>query len=229
MLTEFDHFVHSYESRLDEGLAISGESMHFFARSRVAWLWGQLRKHGRPPETILDFGCGKGDTSTLLLHQFGARSVVGVDISTSSLAIAEQLHATTEVCFRHRDDSLPTEEFDLAYCNGVFHHIPPEVRARETAWIFERLRPGGYFAFWENNPWNPGTRWVMSRIAFDRDAVLVWPRQARRLLRSQGFHIVATDFCFIFPRLLAWLRPTEPLACKVPVGAQYLVLAKKPA
>lgn len=43
------------------------------------------------------------------------------------------------------------------------------------------LRPGGVFAFWEINPWNPGTRHVMSRIPFDRDAIMLTPPEARWL------------------------------------------------
>jgi hypothetical protein len=26
------------------------------------------------------------------------------------------------------------------------------------------MRPGGVVALWENNPWNPATRYVMGRI-----------------------------------------------------------------
>jgi hypothetical protein len=35
----------------------------------------------------------------------------------------------------------------------------------------------------ENNPWNPGTRYVMSRIPFDRDAIPLTPSAARHLLK----------------------------------------------
>jgi len=38
-----------------------------------------------------------------------------------------------------------------------------------------------------NNPWNPGTRYVMSRCEFDEDAITLSPPQCRKLLRSSGF------------------------------------------
>ena len=38
-------------------------------------------------------------------------------------------------------------------------------------YVFESLRPGGYFSLWENKPWNPGTRFAMHRCAFDQDGV----------------------------------------------------------
>jgi hypothetical protein len=81
------------------------------------------------------------------------------------------------------------------------------------------LKPGGWFCFWENNPWNPGTRIVMSRIPFDRDAVTLSAPQASRLLRAAGFTVVTTDFLFIFPNFLRHCRPVEPWLCRLPLGA----------
>ena len=40
---EFDSFVSSYESDLDQALSVSGESKDFFAEGRVRWLAGCLR------------------------------------------------------------------------------------------------------------------------------------------------------------------------------------------
>jgi hypothetical protein len=90
------------------------------------------------------------------------------------------------------------------------------------------LRPGGFFALWENNPWNPGTRWIMRRIPFDRDAIPLPPPEARRLVSSAGFAVLGTRYCFYFPRALRALRPLERLGHGVPLGAQYCVLARKP-
>ena len=96
-------------------------------------------------------------------------------------------------------------------------------------YVLRSLRPGGLFAFWENNPWNPGTRYVMSRIPFDRDAITLSSPEARHLLRLGGFEILRTDFLFIFPRILDWCRWVEPLCSRLPLGAQYQVLCRKPS
>jgi SAM-dependent methyltransferase len=117
----------------------------------------------------------------------------------------------------------------LAYCNGVFHHIPPAGRDAAARDVFRWLRPGGAFALWENNPWNPGTRLVMSRIPFDRDAITLSYLEAQALLRRAGFRAVATSFHFFFPSALRALRRAEPWLERVPFGAQYCVLARKPA
>ena len=94
--------------------------------------------------------------------------------------------------------------------------------------IRRALKPGGLFAFWENNPWNPGTRYVMSRIPFDRDAITLTPPEAWRLLQGCGFEILRTDFLFVFPRFLGWLRRLEPRMSSLPCGAQYMVLGITP-
>lgn len=70
-------------------------------------------------------------------------------------------------------------------------------------------------------------RYVISRIPFDRDAITLTPPEARRLLGDGGFQVLRTDFLFIFPRWLGWLRRLEPGLTGWPLGAQYLVLGRK--
>ena len=117
--------------------------------------------------------------------------------------------AQSDAQFLLFDDYQPNERIDLVFCNGVFHHIPPDQRAAVVDYIYRTVRPGGMFALWENNPWNPGTRYVMSRISFDRDAITLTAPETRRLLISGGFEILRTDFLFIFPRLLSWFRRAD--------------------
>jgi SAM-dependent methyltransferase len=123
----------------------------------------------------------------------------------------------------------PDGTLDLAYCNGVFHHIPLHEREAAVGYVYRAVRPGGLFALWENHPWNPGTRYVMSKCVFDKDAIVLTPSESRRLLTGQGFQVLRTDFAFIFPRTLKALRPLEKWLHKLPLGAQYQVLARKPA
>ena len=92
------------------------------------------------------------------------------------------------------------------------------------------LSPGGFFGLFENNPWNPGTRLVMSRIPFDRGARTLSPRSARALLSSCGFRSIGrTRYLFFFPGPLRWLRFTEPHLRRAPLGAQYWLLGQKSA
>jgi SAM-dependent methyltransferase len=115
---------------------------------------------------------------------------------------------------------------DLVFSNGTFHHIPLDQRDGALAFIRSHLQPGGLLALWENNPWNPGTRWIMSRIPFDRDAITLPPPYARALLGRNGFDVLETTFYFVFPAFLKVARPLEPALSRFPLGAQYLVLAR---
>ncbi|HKS27251.1 MAG TPA: methyltransferase domain-containing protein [Pyrinomonadaceae bacterium] len=224
---EFDGYATEYDAALEQGLAVSGEDKHYFARGRAMWLADCLAKLGERPARALDFGCGTGTSAPFLHEIVGAESVTGVDNSAKSLEVARAHHGSDKTQFMLLDEHKPKEQIDLSFCNGVFHHIPPAQRRGAVDYIHRSLRPGGLFSFWENNPWNPGTRYVMSRIPFDRDAITLTPPEARRLLQDGGFEILRTDFLFIFPRMLRALRFIEPHVSRLPLGTQYQVLCRK--
>jgi SAM-dependent methyltransferase len=225
---EFDRFAGSYDDDLNRGLALSGEGKEYFARRRVDWLTQRIRRLGERPRFVLDYGCGTGTAVPFLRELLGADEVVGVDVSSRSLEEARRAHGSDpRVHFATVGERAPGEDRDLAYTSGVFHHIRPEDRPGAVDYVRRSLRPGGLFAFWENNPWNPATRLVMSRIPFDRDAITLSPPEARRLLAAGGFRVLLTDFQFVFPRMLAALRVAEPYLTALPLGTQYLVLARR--
>ncbi len=226
---EFDAFAQQYESALNEGLSISGESAAYFAQKRIAWIAKILSKTGPISfDAILDFGCGVGIATPLLQAAIEPATIWGFDPSTAAIARAKREFASHRTRFTSSSHNIPPDHFDLAYCNGVFHHILPDDRPAALQTVYRALKPGGWFAFWENNPWNPGTRLVMSKIPFDRDAVVISPTEAKTILRSAGFHVARFDAWFLFPKSLSWLRPIEHLFHRLPLGAQYLVLAQKP-
>jgi SAM-dependent methyltransferase len=223
---EFDAFAADYDAALNEGLSVVGESKEFFARERVRWLRRRLIERGFPSGgKLLDFGCGAGGGTPYFLDELGVASVVGVDVSDGLLDVARaRFGRDARVTFARTEQRVPRGDFDLAFVNGVFHHIPLEKRLAAARYVHDALRPGGILAFWENNPWNPGTRYVMRRIPFDRDARTLTPPEARRLLRAAGFTVGRADFRFVFPRALSWLRPLEVLLAPLPLGGQYLLL-----
>jgi SAM-dependent methyltransferase len=225
--TTFDDFAEDYESALQRGLSLSGEGADYFARGRIAWLAGRLAQLGQRPRSVLDFGCGVGASTPLFAELLGVEEIVGVDTSAASLDRARRLNAGRPARFLLPSNLAGGADIDLAYSNGTFHHIEPSQRREAIGCVGRTLRPGGLFALWENNPWNPGTRWVMRRIPFDRDAIPLSAREAVRLLSSCGFDVLRVDHLFLFPRFCRWLRPLERWACGLPLGAQYQVLGRK--
>jgi SAM-dependent methyltransferase len=224
----FDKYAAEYDSALSQGLSLSGETKDYFARRRIEWVGHRLQKYMTRVDQVMDYGCGIGSSAPLLHDVLGAGAMIGTDTSRKSLQVATQRYGSEKTKFLLFDEYHPNGKLDLVYCNGVFHHIPLIARAVSVTYIYRSIRPGGLFAFWENNPWNPGTRLVMRRIPFDRDANTITAPQARELLQSGGFEILRTDFLFIFPNILDWLRWLEPYCASCPLGAQYLILCRKP-
>lgn len=210
---------------LAQGLRLTGESKDFFVRGRLELL-RQLLPTDASPRRILDFGCGTGSTTRALAELFPDAHVTGVDTAERALDYASEVNGGPRVDFRPVSQLEGRPTYDLCYTNGVFHHIPPASRPRALAAIRDALQPEGTFALFENNPWNPGTRMVMARIPFDRDAQTISPRATLRLLRAHALPPIGPPrYLFFFPRVLAALRRLEAHLRHVPLGGQYVVMA----
>jgi SAM-dependent methyltransferase len=226
---QFDKYADTYDAELDQALAVTGEDKNYFALGRVRSLKQSLQQLGEQPSFAIDYGCGLGDTSALLSKIFNLDLVVGLDVSLRSLELARLQHESDSCKFFAFHDYVPQAGVDMVYCNGVFHHIPAAERSSSLDYIRRCLRPGGLFALWENNPWNPGTRYVMARCSFDRDAIMISPPEAVRLLREQAFQVISIHYLFFFPRFLKVFRFLEPYFSHIPLGAQYQILCRRPA
>jgi len=64
----FDQYAAAYEQALESAIAPSGESREYFARGRVAWLARCLNEARVAARSVLDFGCGDGATTPLLVN-----------------------------------------------------------------------------------------------------------------------------------------------------------------
>ena len=223
---EFDKFADGYKECVNSTLGLYGEDADYFAAGRVEWLTKVLADRG-DIHNIMDYGCGIGVGIPHLLAYPDIESLIGVDISEKSLERARRDHASEKVRFASFDEYKPKGEIDMAVCCSVFHHIPLEHRATAVKYVYDSLRPGGFLALWEHNPWNPGVVYVMNKSPLDQDAIRVKPHEARRLVRKGGFSVVRTDYRFFFPNFLKIFRGLEPSLRRLPVGAQYLVLARK--
>ena len=222
-------YASDYDTALARGISIFGENKNYFARRRIEWLQECLLHLSFSPRQVMDYGCGTGSKDRhLLSRHWLLNTSLARHESLQSLEIARQSYGSERIEFVPIDTYLPSGNLDLVFCNGVFHHIPSAKRAEATDYVFRSLRPAGLFAFWENNPWNPGTLYAMRRTPFDRDAVPLTPPEARKLVLGRGFEVIRTDFLFIFPRILHWCRWVEPFCARLPLGAQYQILCRKP-
>lgn len=224
---EFDNFAENYDEAINQGLAVSGEKKEFFAQGRIELLKARLKELNFAPRVVLDFGCGTGAAIPFLRQLNGVETIYGAEVSVKSIEVAAKLNPFPEVRFGLIKDFPPGVKVDLVFCNGVFHHIPPDDRDEAVRFIAKVLRPGGLFCLWENNPWNPGTRYIMRKIPFDKEAIPLPPPETVALLKRNQFEILERDFAFYFPASLKVFRFMEPWLRKVPLGAQYCVLGRK--
>jgi SAM-dependent methyltransferase len=223
---EFDEFARKYEKTMERACAVSGESPDFYAMERMQWCRRRLHRWF-PADTVLDFGCGTGGSIRYFFDTLGCKKVIAIDPSVESLQVAKERHSGLNVRLTTPDEFTPAGDISLAFCNGVFHHIPPADRPQALSYIRAALSENGILAFWENNPWNPVVVYSMSLNEFDRNAQTLSPLRSVRLLKAAGFRVRFVDYCFFFPHFARGLRLLEPALRWLPLGAQYLVVAQK--
>jgi SAM-dependent methyltransferase len=226
-VTRFSEVGDRYGEQLARGLEFTGETADYFARGRIERVRTIAEERALRVESLLDFGCGTGSSFPLLRDAFPKARIIGFEPAPGlrDLARRAAVGARAEVV---EGDALTLDgAADIVYCNGVFHHIPPNDRANATAAVARALRTNGLACIWENSPYNPGTRFIMSRVDFDQHAVLLTPRELRALHRAANLTPLATEFHFVFPRVLRFARALEPALRPLPFGGQYVVVSRR--
>lgn len=143
--TEFDRAAERYD--LLTGLN-PGYHRHLAAAAREL-----ITRHGRPPELVLDLGCGSGSSTAALQSAAPRARLIGVDASDGMLARARAKAWPARVEFRHAPaQHLP--DLDLPPADGVLaayllRNVPAAERDAVLAAILDQLRPGGWLAVHE--------------------------------------------------------------------------------
>jgi ubiquinone/menaquinone biosynthesis C-methylase UbiE len=114
-----------------------------------------LRRMGGPVEgaRVLDVGCGRGVGVELLLRQFGAGHVCGVDLDGGQIRRAERrlngVHEGQWSLTQASVEHLPFDDasFDAVFDFGMLHHVPRWQAG--VAEIRRVLKPGGRLFFEE--------------------------------------------------------------------------------
>lgn len=108
-------------------------------------------------QVVLDGGCGKG-RHIYLSAQFGARTVVGIDLSDAVEAAFQNTRDLPNVHVIQADMlDLPFRNpFTLVYSIGVIHHLP--VPKEGFLSLAAHVQPGGRIATWVYG--KEGNRWI---------------------------------------------------------------------
>lgn len=225
---EFDRYAKEYTDLHKASISSSGEEPSYFSRYKATYMAEWLRRHAsKTPSTVLDFGCGIGNSISHLRFVFPSAQLCGVDPSSDSIQIAISTHSGAATFLVGNDRELPyaDDSFDLVQVACVFHHIQPGRRAHWLEEIRRVLRPGGHLFVFEHNLLNPLTVKAVHDCPFDEDAILLPKRELLNLANQSGFVDICARYIVFFPKALGCFRPMEPYLGMVPLGAQYVVHA----
>ena len=174
---------------LDHHTVLEDCVFHKLGGTERNWLTIMLRRHGMENGgDWLSLGCGEGGFERWLAGTGVADSVMGVDISTAAVDIANRAardEGLEQVSFRVADlnrDSLDPGAYDVVFTSMSLHHIAELEAAIES--IYGALRPGGIFL--ANEYVGP------SRFQFPADQKELAERVIAMLPRELRFHPVAS-------------------------------------
>ena len=121
--------------------------------------------HGR---TVLEGGCGKG-RHTALAAEFGARAIVGMDLSDAvDAAFANTRHLANVHIVQADMNNPPVHRvFDYAFSVGVLHHLPDPERGFRA--LVSRLVAGGAISAWVYG--REGNGWIVHVVSPIRETV----------------------------------------------------------
>jgi ubiquinone/menaquinone biosynthesis C-methylase UbiE len=219
--TDFDRHAETYQAAVDAAAGVSVEKLSSEKARLIAHVLA--RCVGNPKRLrVLDVGCGIGLIDQDLEHRVGA--LCGVDTSLRSLDLARARAPATHFV-RYDGTRLPVADgsFDVAFASCVLHHIPPTARQGFITEMLRPLQPNGAVLVIEHNPFNPVTRRIVARCAWDVGAVLLRCSETMRLMRLAGAEIAGRRYIGFSPLRSPLIEQAEHAIGWLPIGAQYCV------
>ncbi len=219
----FDDYYEEYNTLMEKNLRIVTPkgNISYFAEHKMAI----FKKLVKPePARILEYGCGIGNNLPFLRQNFPGIPIWGCDTSEKSLEIARQRFPDIRF-FLISGEGTGDFRSDCILVADVIHHIPGPFRDHYMKKILGFLEAGGEIVFFEHNPYNPLTRFLVSTCPFDDKAELLSLRCMRGLLRKHGLTVKESGYCFYFPEFLRYFDAFEHLLTWIPLGGKYYVHA----
>ena len=219
---DFDKFARTYRQEISDALGMFGSRADYFAEYKVELTKTKL---DREPQTILDFGCGIGESIPHFVKRFGRSEISGFDVSVESLNELRSRFPTVKV---YSAVEAIQRQFDLVFVSNVLHHIDPEERYERLQDLWKLFSPGGSLFVFEHNPFNPLTQRIVSNCALDDGVVLLSSRELRSLLRiSFGPQQTQRGYCLFVPPVLRRLSTFEKYVSWLPLGGQHYASVTK--
>uniref|UniRef100_A0A914CMK0 glucuronosyltransferase n=1 Tax=Acrobeloides nanus TaxID=290746 RepID=A0A914CMK0_9BILA len=128
--------------------------------------------------TIVDLGCGPGNSTKLLFDRWPNASITGVDSSADMITKAKEHHPMLK--FEQGDAGawLPQNSVDLIFANALFQWIPNHLKVFQNL-IKNALKPNGVLAIQMPDNFQEPTHVLMREVAQDKRWYSKLQNQAR--------------------------------------------------
>lgn len=153
MVNDYDHYAAQRQEELKKGEKLPHR---FVEKPAMKKLLPNLTN-----KKILMLGCGTGEES-LLLEEFGAASMSGVDLSKESVRLANESYPnhSFSVADMHKLD-FEDASFDFVYSSLTIHYSSHPLDVYKE--IMRILKPGGTLQFSIGHP----MRWASERVSIE--------------------------------------------------------------
>lgn len=233
---EFDQHAETYDGGLDNPVKrLMGNSADQFIAVKARWLLRREPGLQAGGLALLDYGCGAGDLMRVLAGSGARAAFTGCDVSGGMLAETEKRWpagfgaAPTLAAQDGANTPFASGQFDIVTISAVLHHVPVEERPAVYRELGRVLKPGGRIYVFEHNPRNPLVRYVIARTPIDANAILLDETEVRHGLLDAAHYDIASDYLMFMPPGITFLRGIDRLLTWLPLGAQYVVAARKSA
>ena len=159
MINDYDKFA---KMRQNEILTGEKKSHYYVEKPMMKSMLPDLTN-----KKVLMLGCGTGDES-IFLKEYGAKEIVGIDISEESIKIAKATYPDVQFLIADMHEiPFENESFDFVYSSLVIHYSEyPESVYRE---IYRVLKKDGELLFSVGHP----LRWSVEEMKIDNKKMRV--------------------------------------------------------
>lgn len=177
---------------------------------------------GKKDITILDVGCGDGQSTNDLKNRIKAKYVLGIEPAAEAVKAANKKYKSKKIEFKVADAykiRLKAKEFDIVLFRSVLHHMYYPQKAIDNC-----SKYGKYVLIMEPNGYSPFLKIIEKISPYHRrhEERSFFPFQVHSWVRKNGFNMVENRYINIVPTfapgfIVKPLKKIEPFFESIPV------------